>query len=50
MHKTSVPIMPSKLPKVHIDYPGLLVYAKKKGVSVIELSDEEKNRFVQKYE
>ena len=40
------PIMPSELPNVRIDYKGLLDYAQKKGVSVIELTDEEKNRFV----
>ena len=40
------PIMPSELPDVRIDYKGLLDYAKKKGVPVSELRDEEKNCFV----
>lgn len=40
------PIMPSEIPDVRIDYKGLLAYAKKKGVKVIELTDEEKNMFV----
>ena len=44
---TSVrPILPSELPKVRIDYKGLLNYAKKKGVRVIELTEAEKNAFV----
>lgn len=50
MHKDSTPIMPSELPKVRINYKGLIAYAKEKGVQVIDLSDSEKNRFVQKYE
>ena len=40
------PIMPSELPNVRIDYKGLLEFAKQKGVRVIELTEEEKNRFV----
>lgn len=40
------PIMPSELPDVRIDYKGLLDYTQKKGVSVSELTNEEKNRFV----
>ena len=40
------PILPSELPKVRIDYNGLLNYAKQKGVQVIELTDAEKNQFV----
>lgn len=40
------PIMPSELPDVRIDYKGLLEFAKQKGVRVIELTEEEKNRFV----
>ena len=35
-----------ELHKVKIDYHGLIAYAKKKGVSVPELSDEEKNDFI----
>lgn len=40
------PILPSELPKVRIDYPGLLNYAKQKGVKVIDLTETEKNQFV----
>ncbi len=39
-------IMPGELPDVRIDYNGLLAFAKKKGVPVIELTEEEKKRFV----
>ncbi len=42
------PIMPSELPNIRIDYKGLVKYAKKKGVRVIELADSEKNRFIKK--
>lgn len=38
--------MPGELPDVRIDYNGLLAFAKKKGVPVIELTEEEKKRFV----
>jgi hypothetical protein len=39
--------MPNKdLLKVHIDYNGLLAYAKSRGKAVPDLSDEEKNRFI----
>lgn len=40
------PILPSELPKVRIDYLGLLKYAKQKGVQAIDLTDSEKNQFV----
>lgn len=46
LNASARPIMPSELPKVMIDYKGLLKYAKEKGVRVIELTDVEKNRFV----
>lgn len=39
-------IMPSELPRVRIDYKGLLEYAKKKGVEPAELSDEDKVMFI----
>ena len=46
---TSVrPIMPSELPDVIIDYNGLRQYAREKGVSVVELTEEEKKRFIKK--
>ena len=34
------------IPKLKIDYDGLIAYAKEKHVSPNELSDEEKARFV----
>ena len=46
LNDSARPIMQSELPKVMIDYKGLLNYAKKKGVRVIELTDIEKKRFV----
>lgn len=42
----SKPIMPSQIPKVKIDYQGLIKYADTVGKSVIDLSDEEKNKFI----
>lgn len=46
LNTSARPILPSELPKVRIDYKGLLNYAKQKGVQVIELTDAEKNQFV----
>ena len=40
------PVLPSELPKWRIDTQGLIEYAKKKGVSVSHLSDEEKATFI----
>lgn len=45
LNSAILPIMPSELPKIRIDYTGLLAYAKSKGVRVIELSEEERERF-----
>lgn len=39
-------VLPAELQQVRIDYHGLILYAKTKGVSVPDLSDEEKNRFI----
>ena len=50
LSKLAKPIMPSELQKVRIDYNGLINYAKQKGVRVIDLSDNEKNRFVRREE
>ena len=40
------PIMPGELPAVRIGYNGLLAFAKKKRVLVIELTEEEKKQSV----
>lgn len=42
------PIAASDLPNVQIDYKGLLEYAEKKGVPVIDLNEAEKSQFVKK--
>ena len=40
------PVLPSELPKWRIDTQGLLEYAKKKGIPVLHLTDEEKVIFL----
>ena len=40
------PILASQLPDVKINLTGLISYAHEKGVKVGDLSDEEKNRFI----
>lgn len=40
------PVLPSQLPKIKMDLAGLSRYAKEKGISLSELTDEEKRRFV----
>lgn len=40
------PIPARDLPKMRIDYKGLLAYAESKGVPVIELDENEKKQFV----
>ena len=42
----NTPIYTGNIPSVKIDYRGLIAYAREKGVSVHELSDEEKQPFV----
>ena len=39
------PISLDQIPKVKIDYKGLIEYARNKNVQPGELSDEEKNKF-----
>lgn len=45
MVKMSAPIYASRLPKAKMDLAGLSRYARDKGVSVRDLSEEEKNQF-----
>ena len=46
LEKMMQPIMPSQLPKVKMDLAGLSRYAKKKGGSLFELSEDERKRFL----
>lgn len=43
------PIMTSELPKVKLDLKGIREYAKRKGVAIASLTEEEKNRFITKF-
>ena len=38
--------MPSQIPKVKLDMSGLIIYAKERGVAPIDLTQEEKERFM----
>lgn len=42
------PILLSQCPKIKIDLPGLMKYAKEKGVRVVDLSEEEKEVFIKR--
>lgn len=42
------PIMMSELPKVKLDLKGIREYARKKGISIASLTDEEKQLFIAK--
>lgn len=44
--KMPEPILLSQSPKIKLDLRGLMQYAKKKGVKVIELTEKEKAMFV----
>ena len=44
--KVPEPILLSQSPKIKLDLRGLMQYAKKKGVKVIELTEKEKAMFV----
>ena len=46
LKNTPGPVPTSQVPRVRIDYKRLLSYAKEKGVTPAELSQEEKMRFV----
>ena len=40
------PYSKSEIPEFQIDYRNLVKYARTKGISVVNLSDEEKNKFI----
>ena len=46
--QTPGPIRPKDLPKLVVDYRGLIAYAKQKGITPSELTDSEKNQFITK--
>lgn len=46
LKRTPPPILPSQLPKVKMDLAGLSRYAKEKGVSLYELTEQERNKFL----
>ena len=46
LKKMPKPIMPSELPRVHIDINGLIDYATKKGLAPSQLSDAERDLFI----
>lgn len=45
LNRMSTPIFASQLPKVKMNLAGLSRYAKDKGISVRDLTEEEKNQF-----
>ncbi len=45
LNRMSAPVYASQLPKVKMNLAGLSRYARDKGVSVRDLTEEEKNRF-----
>ena len=40
------PYFKADIPDFHIDYRGLTAFARKKGIKVCDLSDEDKDRFI----
>ena len=46
LEQTPGPVLPKDLPRITVDYRGLLAYARQKGVDPAALSEDEKNRFV----
>ena len=45
LNRMSAPVYASQLPKVKMNLAGLSRYARDKGVSVCDLTEEEKNQF-----
>lgn len=48
VNKMTPPVMPSELPPVRMRLRDMAAYARKKGVRVTELSEEERNSFIEK--
>ena len=46
LEKTGAPIVLSQCPKIQMDLPGMMEYAKSHGKKVTELTEEEKNTFI----
>ncbi len=47
VEKMDPPVMPSELPSVKIRLRDMAAYAREKGVKVSELSEEERNTFIE---
>ena len=46
LKNTPKPVMPSEVPKIKIELKELLAYSKLKNVSPIDLTDDEKEKFI----
>ena len=46
LSRTPGPIMQSQIPKVKLDMRGMVKYAKERGIAPIDLTQEEKERFM----
>ena len=46
LSRTFGPIMPSQIPKVKLDMRGMVKYAKERDIAPIDLTQEEKERFM----
>ena len=46
--QTPGPVLPKDLPRITVDYRGILAYAKQRGVEPADLTDEEKEQFIKK--
>ena len=46
MERTGEPIMLSQCPKVEMDLPGMVEYAKRQGKKVTDLTEDEKKAYI----
>lgn len=46
LSRTPGPVMPSRIPNIKLDMRGLVKYAKERNVAPIDLTQEEKERFM----